>query len=64
MSIDGEGAGKGDTYRPIDRDKFNKNFDDIDWGRGKSKSVQWRQCPECGHSTFRDTCSQCLTPIP
>lgn len=29
--IEGEGAGKGDTYRPVDREKFCKNFDDIDW---------------------------------
>lgn len=29
--ISGEGAGKGDTYRPVDRGKFCSNFEEIDW---------------------------------
>lgn len=29
MTIEGEGAGKGDTYRPVKHDKYNENFDHI-----------------------------------
>lgn len=27
----GLGAGKGDSPRPVDREKYNKNYDQIDW---------------------------------
>ena len=30
------GAGKGDTTRPTDKSKYNKNYDDIDWGESKN----------------------------
>jgi len=26
-------AGKGDKYRPVDKDKFNNNFDKINWSK-------------------------------
>jgi hypothetical protein len=56
MSIEGEGAGKGDTYRPVDREKFCNNFDAIDWSK-KSPSREDSEghfidekCPKCGSS--------------
>ena len=30
------GPGKGDTTRPTDKSKYNKNYDDIDWGESKN----------------------------
>jgi hypothetical protein len=30
--------GKGDSFRPVNREQFESNYDDIDWGReGNSK---------------------------
>jgi hypothetical protein len=37
MSIEGEGAGKGDTYRPVNRETFCRNFDDIDWRKPEER---------------------------
>lgn len=33
------GAGKGDDERPVDRKKYNENFDAIDWSAHKKKQV-------------------------
>jgi hypothetical protein len=31
-------AGKGDRYRPVNKKKYDSNFDSINWGR-KNKSL-------------------------
>jgi hypothetical protein len=33
------GAGKGDYPRPVDRQKYRENFDQIDWSKHKNKSI-------------------------
>lgn len=30
-------AGKGDTKRPVEKGKFDKNFNKIDWSKGRKK---------------------------
>ena len=35
-------AGKGGRYRSVDRKKYNRNFENIDWG------YKMRECKECG----------------
>lgn len=60
--IEGEGAGKGDTYRPVNRKTYCANFDEIDWapegtitncecGAEKVKVGPEWLClsPECSH---------------
>lgn len=33
--------GKGDSFRPVNRERFETNYDEIDWGReGNSKGRQ------------------------
>ena len=32
------GCGKGDKPRPIDKDKYAENFDNINWGKGKENN--------------------------
>ena len=32
MKIPTEGSGKGDTPRPVNRRKYQANWDEIDWG--------------------------------
>lgn len=29
--------GKGDRQRPVDKDTYDKNYDEIDWGNVKEK---------------------------
>jgi hypothetical protein len=31
-----DSAGKGGILRPVDKKKFDQNFDQMDWGRAKS----------------------------
>ena len=31
------GAGKGDKFRPVDKKKYNDNFDKINWSAHKNK---------------------------
>jgi hypothetical protein len=31
------GAGKGDKARPVDKKKWDDNYDSIDWGKKKKK---------------------------
>ncbi len=31
-------AGKGDSPRPVNKYKWDKNYDSIDWGRPKKKT--------------------------
>lgn len=31
-------AGKGDTYRPVDKKKYDANFESIKWGKNTSKN--------------------------
>lgn len=33
------GAGKGDKPRPIDKTKFDNNFDDIQWKKEKTDQI-------------------------
>lgn len=37
MELNKPTTGKGDWERPTDRERYRKNYDDIDWGRGKPK---------------------------
>ena len=30
-------SGKGDRQRPVDKDTYDKNYDEIDWGNVKEK---------------------------
>jgi hypothetical protein len=62
--MEGEGAGKGDTYRPVNREVFNRNFDDIFRKERWTAPVPWKQCPQCGRSTYRPICDVCEIPIP
>lgn len=32
--------GKGDKPRPVNKSVWDKNFDDIDWGRPKNKNIK------------------------
>ena len=47
-------AGKGDKYRPVNKNKFDKNFDSINWHRKKCKHCnqtvdeKYNVCPRCG----------------
>jgi hypothetical protein len=34
--------GKGSKPRPVDQEKFNQNFDEIDWGK---KEVESKETP-------------------
>lgn len=40
--MDGEGAGKGDTPRPVDKKVYDENFDSIDWHRETNDSTELR----------------------
>jgi hypothetical protein len=33
-------AGKGDKFRPVKKEQFNKNFDSINWGKSKKKNKE------------------------
>jgi hypothetical protein len=41
-------AGKGDEYRPVDRKKYERGYDMIDWGRKNQKKskIETRGGPE------------------
>lgn len=32
-------AGKGDRYRPVNRKKYDENYDKINWSRGKDSET-------------------------
>lgn len=40
MTIDGEGAGKGDVFRPVDRNKYNENFEGIVFPKANTFTIQ------------------------
>jgi hypothetical protein len=52
MSIDGEGAGKGDTYRPVNRAVYNENFDFIFRKKDPPPAI----CESCGWEIDPDVC--------
>lgn len=31
------GAGKGSTYRPVNKERYDKNYDKIDWKKKEEK---------------------------
>ena len=44
------GSGKGDTYRSVNRTKYEKNFDSIDWDKVKKdleKKHGWNVLKAC-----------------
>lgn len=55
MSVDGKyasralknmrGAGKGDTPRPVDRERFEENYDKIDWSDTQEQRSEASQEP-------------------
>lgn len=40
MTIEGEGAGKGDVFRPVDRDIYNENFGRIKFPKENTFKIQ------------------------
>jgi hypothetical protein len=44
-------AGKGDKPRPIKKQIFNKNFDEIDWNKKENKGIKVKNSK--GKITFK-----------
>lgn len=43
-TVNGEGAGKGDKPRPVDKKVYDKNFEAIDWHR--PAQPKQTECPK------------------
>ena len=43
-----EGAGKGDDPRPVNKNRFDKHFDDINWSKGRKCDKKCKDC-KCEH---------------